>query len=594
NPDASVTTATPSVTGASDAPLPSQAALPPKQAWCPSEIFCAGKILQAINIAMPYADSKTIVDKPTNGTSQSVISTFNDLSSSGNNTLTYGEIVQFLQTSFQGEGLELDPTQLSNFPQSPAAFQNIEDPYVKGFTLEVHKIWNLLIRDTDESRVCQRSTCESSLIPLNHTFVVPGGRFREQYYWDSKFILEGLLKSELYSVANSTLQNFMDEIERFGFIPNGGRIYYLNRSQPPVFIGMVLSYYNATKDDATLERALPIMERELEWWSNNRSLSIVSPYTNQTRKVYHYSVTNTAPRPESYLEDYEAANGADLSPAYTDDQKSALYAELASGAETGWDYSTRWAKQPKYNGTIPATYIESGLQWDFPNAWPPHIFFALEALANVPSNVSQSPIPLAPNGNSWNLVPTNQLGLTEEKLPLQLLNGNNTAPQGQDINALNGTVVNGGNATTEEGWVRTLRREIANRYMTSVYCSWYATGGSIPGLLPRLPNETLALTQSTDQNGHLFEKFSALDVDSAGRGGEYAVQAGFGWTNGVLLWLASEYKEVLVRPTCPEITAESTGSGGGGGSNMGVVSAKVGSVWASVLLAVFIGIGLMV
>ncbi|KAG8780264.1 hypothetical protein FRC16_003187, partial [Serendipita sp. 398] len=248
----------------------------------------------------------------------------------------------------------------------------------------------------------------------------------------------------------------------------------------------------------------------------------------------------------------------------------------------------------KYNGTIPATYIESGLQWDFPNAWPPHIFFALEALANVPSNVSQSPIPLAPNGNSWNLVPTNQLGLTEEKLPLQLLNGNNTAPQGQDINALNGTVVNGGNATTEEGWVRTLRREIANRYMTSVYCSWYATGGSIPGLLPRLPNETLALTQSTDQNGHLFEKFSALDVDSAGRGGEYAVQAGFGWTNGVLLWLASEYKEVLVRPTCPEITAESTGSGGGGGSNMGVVSAKVGSVWASVLLAVFIGIGLMV
>ncbi|KAG8838324.1 hypothetical protein FRB91_007695, partial [Serendipita sp. 411] len=346
NPDASVTTATPSVTGASDAPLPSQAALPPKQAWCPSEIFCAGKILQAINIAMPYADSKTIVDKPTNGTSQSVISTFNDLSSSGNNTLTYGEIVQFLQQSFQGEGLELDPTQLSNFPQSPAAFQNIEDPYVKGFTLEVHKIWNLLIRDTDESRVCQRSTCESSLIPLNHTFVVPGGRFREQYYWDSKFILEGLLKSELYSVANSTLQNFMDEIERFGFIPNGGRIYYLNRSQPPVFIGMVLSYYNATKDDATLERALPIMERELEWWSNNRSLSIVSPYTNQTRKVYHYSVTNTAPRPESYLEDYEAANGADLSPAYTDDQKSALYAELASGAETGWDYSTRWAKQP--------------------------------------------------------------------------------------------------------------------------------------------------------------------------------------------------------------------------------------------------------
>jgi neutral trehalase len=55
-------------------------------------------------------------------------------------------------------------------------------------------------------------------------------------YWDSYWIVQGLLKSELYSVANSTLQNFMDEIVDFGFIPNGGRIYYLNRSQPPMFI----------------------------------------------------------------------------------------------------------------------------------------------------------------------------------------------------------------------------------------------------------------------------------------------------------------------------------------------------------------------
>jgi neutral trehalase len=52
-----------------------------------------------------------------------------------------------------------------------------------------------------------------------------GGRFREQYYWDSFWIVEGLLESELYDIANATLQNFMDEIENIGFIPNGGRIY---------------------------------------------------------------------------------------------------------------------------------------------------------------------------------------------------------------------------------------------------------------------------------------------------------------------------------------------------------------------------------
>ena len=44
-------------------------------------------------------------------------------------------------------------------------------------------------------------------------------------YWDSYWIVRGLLKSELYDIAADTLQNFMDEIDHFGFIPNGGRIY---------------------------------------------------------------------------------------------------------------------------------------------------------------------------------------------------------------------------------------------------------------------------------------------------------------------------------------------------------------------------------
>jgi len=725
NPDTSVTTATPSVTGQSTAPLPSQAALPPQQPWCPSQIFCAGKILQTINIAMPYADSKTIVDKPTNGTTNATVAAFNAF---GNN-ITYGDIVEFLDDHFQGEGLELAATNISDFPASPSAFSSIPDAYVKGFTLAVHNIWPLLVRDTDESRLCENGRCESSLIPLNHTFVVPGGRFREQYYWDSKFILEGLLKSELFSVANSTLHNFMDEIEQFGFIPNGGRIYYLNRSQPPVFAGMVLSYYSATQDAATLARALPILEKELAWWDSHRAINVTSPYSNQTRTVYHYSVTNSAPRPESYSEDYETANGADISPAYTDDQKAALYAELASGAETGWDYSSRWAKNPhtgnatdqnpilrtlnvhnttavdlnsilykahidlatlydhsansfakrvlrradadnashhrsvaatlrtaimdlmwdgdrlafydfnrtgnarntqltaahwyplwagiipdvvktnataafatysslnmvmrKFNGTIPATYVTTGLQWDFPNAWPPHIYFALEALVNVPANVSSSAIPSAPGNNSWNLIPNNQLGIAETDLPLQTTDGNNTVSVGTDVNAGNGTVFNGGNSTSNEGWAKALQREVANRYFTSVFCSWYATGGSIPGLLPRLPNSTLEVTDSTDQDGHLFEKFSALDVDSAGRGGEYAVQAGFGWTNGVLLWVASQYKDVLVRPTCPNITEQGNGTQTAVGT--GGAAAVVSGVGGMPVLvtAVLVLVGLM-
>jgi neutral trehalase len=67
-------------------------------------------------------------------------------------------------------------------------------------------------RQTNESAVCQPDECDSSLIPLNNTIVVPGGRYREIYYWDSYWVLQGLLKSELYDYANALVTNFMDFI----------------------------------------------------------------------------------------------------------------------------------------------------------------------------------------------------------------------------------------------------------------------------------------------------------------------------------------------------------------------------------------------
>lgn len=68
-------------------------------------------------------------------------------------------------------------------------------------------------------------------------------------------------------------------------------------------------------------------------------------------------------------------------------------------------------------------------------------------------------------------------------------------------------------------------------------------------------------------------------MDSAGRGGEYDVQAGFGWTNGVALWAASKYKAVLVKPTCPAIVADDTQTQSDASDAMVL---KVG--WVSVLI----------
>jgi alpha,alpha-trehalase len=33
-------------------------------------------------------------------------------------------------------------------------------------------------------------------------------------------------------------------------------------------------------------------------------------------------------------------------------EKAAVYAELASGAETGWDYTVRWFSASKVNGSL--------------------------------------------------------------------------------------------------------------------------------------------------------------------------------------------------------------------------------------------------
>ncbi|KAF9265183.1 trehalase [Marasmius fiardii PR-910] len=678
-----VSTVVASASAASTATLPSQVPLPPPQPWCPGEIFCPGRLLQEVNLANLYVDPKTFVDKPTVGTERQVLDALNAL---GQNP-TVGQYQNFVNTNFKGEGLELEAVVLSDFETDPPFLNNVTDPVVKAFSKTVHGFWNDLIRTTNRSTLCDGTTCESTLIPLNHTFVVPGGRFREQYYWDSFWIVEGLLESRLFSIVNDTLQNFMDELDTIGFIPNGGRKYYLDRSQPPLFTQMLSRYVTVTNDRNILTRALPLAEKEFQWWQTNRTLNVTSPFTNRSHAMTRYAVVNSAPRPESYLTDYLTVNGPGKS--LNETQRADVYAELASGAESGWDYSSRWltnitlhtadlttlnlrsiipvdlnsilynnhillanlygssdsaaadrhrtaaaslregildlfwdsnktafydfnlktnsrnsvfttatfypfwsgiipddvlASQEKafaafssinlvmnrYNGTYPTTFVDTGLQWDAPNTWPPHQYIALQALRALPSNITSNALPNPAGQSSFNLVPAGQLGLDESQLPGQPIttNANATATgTGTDINRLNGTVFNGGNATQGEGWGQQLQRELANRYIASALCSWHATGGEIPGVLPRLSDAELNVTQSVNQRGNMFEKFSNLDIDSAGRGGEYTVQAGFGWTNGVVLWVSSVYGNVLVQPQCPDLLHSASAGGGGGNGN---------------------------
>jgi alpha,alpha-trehalase len=114
------------------------------------------------------------------------------------------------------------------------------------FAQDLNTRWKILCRKIKQEVEDQAD--RYTLIYLPHPVIVPGGRFREIYYWDSYWIIRGLIQSEMYSTAKGVLANFVHLIRQFGMIPNGGRSYYLNRSQPPMFIQMVREYVNATGD----------------------------------------------------------------------------------------------------------------------------------------------------------------------------------------------------------------------------------------------------------------------------------------------------------------------------------------------------------
>ncbi len=316
-----------------------------------------------MQLAGIFEDSKTFVDKATSKPESEVLDNFNKLGGGNTSNITYEEIVQFVDDNFVAEGVELVPADLGEeFVQDPEFLQGVEDEVVRDWLKQVHSYWELLARTTNSSSPSgvQCDGCVSSFIPFNESrvFVVPGGRFRELYYWDTFFVIEGLITSQLQSVVKAILENFGDLIDRLGFIPNGNRVYYENRSQPPFFTLMIDKYIEAYNDTSVLQRFLPLLEKEMEFWRNNRTIEFTSPFTNNTHNITHYKVDTSAPRPESYLEDYKTVEDASESGLELNDtQKAQLYSDLASGAESGSDYSgARWSKRPTINltDTIPA------------------------------------------------------------------------------------------------------------------------------------------------------------------------------------------------------------------------------------------------
>lgn len=113
---------------------------------------------------------------------------------------------------------------------------------------------------------------DDTLIGLPHPYTVPciEGKFQEMYYWDVYFTNVGLIKSGRLSQAKNNVDNMCYLINKFGFVPNGNRTYYLSRSQPPFLSQMVRCIYEQTGDIRWLDECYKALEKEYKFWENER------------------------------------------------------------------------------------------------------------------------------------------------------------------------------------------------------------------------------------------------------------------------------------------------------------------------------------
>lgn len=153
-----------------------------------------------------------------------------------NNQPNRSQVAQFVLDNFSTED-ELDNYTLSDWQENPPFLKTIEDPNLRKWAKELNEIWKKLARKIKP--IVAKHPDRHSLIYVDNPFIVPGGRFKEFYYWDSYWVIEGLLICGMKDTARGMINNFLSMVDKFGFIPNGGRIYYLMRSHPPLLIPMV-------------------------------------------------------------------------------------------------------------------------------------------------------------------------------------------------------------------------------------------------------------------------------------------------------------------------------------------------------------------
>lgn len=408
----------------------------------------------------------------------------------------------------------------------------------------IETLWNVLTRQPDKKA--------GTLIPLPYPYVVPGGRFGETYYWDSYFTMLGLKTSGKNEMLENMVKNFSYLIDTLGYIPNGSRSYFIGRSQPP-FYSLMIQLLADVKGKDVLSAWLPQLEKEYQFWmKEHEGLNETTPALNRAVRMpdgemlNRYWDENDMPRPEAYREDVELAH-------QSEQELKKIYRHLRAGAESGWDFSSRWFKDKDKFTSIHTTDI---IPVDL-NCLLVHLEETIAEAYQLKENFeaakhyesSAEKRKQAIQKYCWN---TEQRFYVDydftEKKQKQLLTLAGLFPlyfniateeQSEQVAAIikNKFLRPGGVVTTLETTGQ--QWDAPNGWAP---LQWITINGLENYGYAELANEIARRwiqlnTEVFKRTGKLMEKYNVEDTHLEAGGGEYAGQDGFGWTNGVLLAL---------------------------------------------------------
>ena len=410
----------------------------------------------------------------------------------------------------------------------------------------INALWDILTK--------KPLVTKGSLIKLPHPIVVPGGRFREIYYWDSYFTMLGLQVSKKIDLIANMIDNFAYLIDEFGFIPNGNRTYFLSRSQPP-FFSLMIELLSEEKGKTVLLKYLPHLEKEYQFWmkgrdmldKNNKAEKHVVMMPDGEILNRHWDNLNT-PRQEAYADDLITAKEAG------NDNKE-IFRHIRAAAESGWDFSSRWFRDANNMSTIYTTDI-------VPIDLNCLMFHLEKTLASAYQLKKENEESEKYHQLSMKREAAIHKYLWDEKnttfIDYDLMNNKATGVATAAIAYplfLNIASKQQAEKTASQLDKHFLKPGGLLTTLTFNQQQWDAPNGWAPlqwagykGLMNYgfenfakkiKDNWTSTIDNVFKKTGKITEKYNVVNTSVAATGGEYPNQDGFGWTNGVYLKLKS-------------------------------------------------------